>query len=264
MRKKSRISRNATKARSEMSSVPSRVKRGVKSLATKKSVSKTVARRSAQKRRAGTRRATARQTATRGVGTMTKKNKRKSSIRMRVSDDMEENMRMDTSPFESMRDSEQERRTKFIVDQESNIIETTTIVDAPRDSVYQAYTDPAVIPEWWGPRGYATEVVELDVRPGGRWQFVNIEPNGNRHVFFGTFREIVPGKRIEWTFNYEPMQGHESVDVVTFEDIGDKTRITTRTTFLSVEDRDGMLSSGMEKGFMESMERLSEHLTGEA
>ena len=131
------------------------------------------------------------------------------------------------------------------------------ILDAPPDLVYQAYTDREAIPQWWGPARYTTSVDKLDVRPGGAWRFVQRAGDGGEHAFSGVFREVVPQKRLVFTFNYEALPGHEAVETVTLEAIeGGKTKVTDNMLFANREDRDGMLQSGMEEGASESQERL--------
>jgi uncharacterized protein YndB with AHSA1/START domain len=136
------------------------------------------------------------------------------------------------------------------------------IMDAPPDLVFKAYTDPELIPQWWGPRRYATVVDKLDLRPGGSWRFLNRGADGAEHWFNGVYREIVPPHRLVYTFNYEGAPGGEVIETVTFEQVeGGKTRMTDHMRFASRADRDGMLSSGMEEGGAETIERLGELLT---
>jgi uncharacterized protein YndB with AHSA1/START domain len=129
---------------------------------------------------------------------------------------------------------------------------------APVTRVYEAYTRPEHIRQWWGPRGRELVTCEMDFRPGGAWRFVQRAPDGSEHGFRGEYREIVPNKSITQTFEYEGMSGHVSVETVRF--LGDDTATTVRThtVFASQEDRDGMVSSGMEWGANESMDRLAE------
>ena len=77
--------------------------------------------------------------------------------------------------------------------------------DAPRELVFKAMTDPALLSRWWGPRRYRTVVDELDVRPGGKWRMRNIGADGDEHAFRGEFREVVPSERVVWTFEYVPL-----------------------------------------------------------
>ena len=83
--------------------------------------------------------------------------------------------------------------------------------DAPRDLVFKAMTDPALMPRWWGPRRYKTVVDTMDVRPGGKWRMRNIAADGGEHAFRGEYREVVPPERVVWTFEYEPLAGHVSI-----------------------------------------------------
>jgi uncharacterized protein YndB with AHSA1/START domain len=128
--------------------------------------------------------------------------------------------------------------------------------DAPRDRVYAAYTDPKLIPEWWGPRGTTAVVEQMDVQPGGGWRFVIQNSDGSETAFRGTYREVSPPERIVQTFEWEGMPGHVSVETATFEDLGDRTKVTTTSLFHTTEERDGMIGSGMEGGLQETYERL--------
>ena len=132
--------------------------------------------------------------------------------------------------------------------------------DAPRDRVFAVYTDPEMIPEWWGPHGTTTIVDKMDVRPGGSWRFVGRGADGSETAFRGTYREITPPERIVQTFEWEGMPGYVSVETATFEDLGDRTRVTTTSIFHTAEERDGMLASGMEGGLNETYARLDELL----
>jgi uncharacterized protein YndB with AHSA1/START domain len=134
------------------------------------------------------------------------------------------------------------------------------IFDAPRQRVFAAYTDPELIPAWWGPRRMTTTVERMDVRPGGAWRFVMREPDGEETGFRGIYREVTPPERIVQTFEWEGMPGHVIVDTTTFEDLGGRTRVRTTSLFHTTEERDGMLASGMERGLTETHDRLAELL----
>jgi len=137
----------------------------------------------------------------------------------------------------------------------------TRVFDAPRALVFKACTDPNAIPRWWGPSRYETTVDTMDVRPGGVWRFVSRGADGAEFAFNGVYREIVPPERIVQTFEFEGMPGHISVDTMTLEEHDGKTTLTSTSLFDSVEDRDGMLHSGMEDGAAETYDRL-ENLLG--
>lgn len=139
-------------------------------------------------------------------------------------------------------------------------IHVERIFDAPRDRVFAVYTDPELIPEWWGPRDTTTVVDQMDVRAGGSWRFEVQDCDGNDTAFRGTYREVTPPERIVQTFEWEGMPGHVSVETAVFEDLGDRTKVTTTSIFHTPEERDGMLQSGMETGMNETYARLDELL----
>lgn len=136
------------------------------------------------------------------------------------------------------------------------------VFDAPRDRVFAAFTDPELIPQWWGPQGTTTVVDYMDARTGGRWRFVVRNSDGTEQGFLGAFREVTPPERVVYSFEWEGMPGYVSVDTTTFEDLGDETKVITSTIFHTPEERDGMLESGMERGLNESYVRLDELLAG--
>lgn len=136
----------------------------------------------------------------------------------------------------------------------------TRVFDAPRELVFRAYTDPELVPRWWGPRNLTTTVDKMDVRPGGEWRFVHHAPDGSEYGFRGEYREVVPPERLVNTFEFEGMPGHVIVDTATFEDVEGKTKLTVVALFDSIEDRDGMLATGMEEGGKETWDRLAELL----
>jgi uncharacterized protein YndB with AHSA1/START domain len=139
-------------------------------------------------------------------------------------------------------------------------IQLTRDFDAPRELVFEAFSTSEHLAHWWGPAGSTAALCEMDFRPGGAWRFVERDANGSEWGFHGEIREIARPERIVQTFEFEGMPGHVSVETLVLEDIGGRTHMTVRSAFDSVEDRDGMLQSGMEKGASESYERLAEYL----
>jgi uncharacterized protein YndB with AHSA1/START domain len=100
----------------------------------------------------------------------------------------------------------------------------------------------------------------MDVRPGGAWRFVQRDPDGNEFAFNGVYHEVLPPERLVYTFEFEGVPGHVLLETVTFEELDGKTRLTDRSVFQTVEDRDAMVQSGMESGAKEAMDRLAELL----
>jgi uncharacterized protein YndB with AHSA1/START domain len=106
--------------------------------------------------------------------------------------------------------------------------------DAPREHVFSVYTDPTLIPEWWGDQ---TVVEEMDVRPGGRWRF-----NTGYGSVEGEYREVDPPARLVQTF-----QNH--LQTLIFEDLGDsRTKLTQTMRFATTEERDTTMQYGVEEG----------------
>ena len=139
-------------------------------------------------------------------------------------------------------------------------ITLTREFDAPRELLFEAFSKPEHVAQWWGQKGSTLVACDMDFRPGGAWRFVERAADGNEYGFRGQIREIVPPERIVQTFEFEGMPGHISVETMVLEDLGGRTRLTVTSAFDSVQDRDGMLQSGMEKGAGESYDRLAEYV----
>ena len=152
-------------------------------------------------------------------------------------------------------------QTELIVEPGKQEILMTRTFDAPRDLVFKVTTDPELIPRWWGPRYLATSVDVMDVRPGGKWRFVQRDQEGNVHAFHGVYHDISAPERLVCTFEYEGVPGHVLLQTATYEDVGGKTKLTMQSVFQSVADRDGMVEAGMETGARDMMERIEELLT---
>ena len=138
-------------------------------------------------------------------------------------------------------------------------IHMTRLFDAPRHLVFEAMTRPEHIKRWWGRLGdgYSVPVCEVDLRPGGAWKFVNRHPNGEA-VFYGVYREIAPPDRVVFTEIYAPFPDAESVVDARFTDENGKTRLTVKVEYPSLDVRDAVMKSGMDKGAAISYDRLEE------
>jgi uncharacterized protein YndB with AHSA1/START domain len=113
-------------------------------------------------------------------------------------------------------------------------IRVERVFDAPRAHVFSVWTDPRLIPEWWGEN---TTVEEMDVRPGGTWRF-----NTGYGVVEGEFRVVEPPERLVQTF-----QNH--LQTLEFEDLGDdRTKLTQTMRFATAEERDTTINYGVEEG----------------
>jgi uncharacterized protein YndB with AHSA1/START domain len=162
-----------------------------------------------------------------------------------------------------MSEQESARKASMALVGEREILVERTF-EAPRERVFAAYTDPELVPHWWGQRETTTIVDEMDATTGGRWRFVSRTPDGSETTFRGVFREVSPPERIVQTFEWEGMPGYVSVDTAVFEDLGDRTKVVSTTVFHAKEEREGMLEAGMEKGMNETYDRLDELLAAPA
>jgi uncharacterized protein YndB with AHSA1/START domain len=133
--------------------------------------------------------------------------------------------------------------------------------DAPRHLVYKAWTTPELVKRWWsGHRGRMT-IAEIDLRVGGRWRYVMVAHGGFEVAFHGEYREIVPNERIVTTEVYEmpdAPEGEGALNVVTFTEVDGRTTLTLLVQTASKQDRDAIMSSGMEVGMQEQLELLEQ------
>jgi uncharacterized protein YndB with AHSA1/START domain len=130
--------------------------------------------------------------------------------------------------------------------------------DAPREVVWEAITDPDLIPQWWGFRRDATEVKKMDVRPGGQWRYITHTSGGEVIDFHGTYREVVAPEKLVYSFLFGDMpEGDGFVEITLVEKDG-VTELRDRGVFPSKEERDAIIASGMEAGARETYERLAE------
>jgi uncharacterized protein YndB with AHSA1/START domain len=132
---------------------------------------------------------------------------------------------------------------------------------APRDLVFRAFTDPELIVQWLGPRDLTMTIDEYDVRDGGRWRYISTDADGNEYGFHGLFHGTPSPDGTVQTFEFEGMPGHVTLDTMTLVERDGRTLVRTVSSFQSIEDRDGMVASGMEHGVHDSHERLTELLS---
>jgi uncharacterized protein YndB with AHSA1/START domain len=140
----------------------------------------------------------------------------------------------------------------------------TRAFDAPRDLVFEAWTNPEHVRHWWGLRSATMLLCEADVRPGGSWRYVTTAQDGAEVPFTGVYSEVTPPERLVYTeiYDVEPFNsGDPAVNTVTFVEEEGRTVVTTTTVYPTKEVRDFVLGTGMEVGAAESMDRLAELLT---
>jgi len=146
--------------------------------------------------------------------------------------------------------------------QDPKVIAGSRVFDAPRALVFEAWTDPKHLANWWGPNGFSLTTHKFDFRAGGVWRFVMHGPDGRDYENRVTFDEIVAPERIAYHHgggdDVEPVQFRT---IVTFEDLGGKTRLTMRATFPSAAERERVIREyGADKGLVQTLSRLADYL----
>ncbi|GGO84859.1 SRPBCC family protein [Wenjunlia tyrosinilytica] len=150
--------------------------------------------------------------------------------------------------------------TRIAADPALPTILITREFDAPPERVFRAYTEPDLVVQWLGPRRLAMRIDQYDARSGGSYRYVHRDEDGTEYGFHGVFHEVRPHDRIVQTFTFEDFPDGVSLETAVFEDLGGRTRVTTRSLMESLETRDAALASGMEHGVREGYERLDELL----
>jgi uncharacterized protein YndB with AHSA1/START domain len=139
----------------------------------------------------------------------------------------------------------------------------TRVFDAPRELVFQAWTDPKHLAQWWGPRGFTNPVCEWDARPGGKIYDVMRAPNGQDFPMGGEFREIVPPEKLVILCGALDEKGKllfEFLHTVTFAEEKGKTKMTLHSRVLKTTPDANKYIGGFEMGMGSSLERLAELL----
>lgn len=135
----------------------------------------------------------------------------------------------------------------------------TRIFDAPRNLVFQAWTDPELLAQWWGPKTFTNPVCEFDARPGGKIHIDMRAPNGTVYPMTGTVVEIVYGERLVFKSVAEDHDGNiliEGHTIVAFEDLGAKTKVTIQARAAAIVPIAIDMLKGMEAGWTGSLEKL--------
>ena len=136
------------------------------------------------------------------------------------------------------------------------------IFEAPRELVWKVITDPERVTNWWGPDGYTTTVETMDVRPGGKWRWINHTTAGEDVPFKGEYLEVVPPERLVQTeiWDVPGFDDRAAINTLVLEDLGGRTKFVARSRFPSVEDLEGALANGMIGGALQSYDRLAEEI----
>jgi uncharacterized protein YndB with AHSA1/START domain len=157
-----------------------------------------------------------------------------------------------------------------------NELVITRIFDAPRETVWKYWTDSEYAKKWWGPKDFTCPFARIDFRTGGKYLLAMRSKEGQEFWSTGTFKEIVPMEKIVETDSFADKEGNivpsthygmenfplELEITVTFEDLGDKTRM--RLTHSGIENIDERMRLEMEHGWNESFDKMNHEAGKEA
>jgi uncharacterized protein YndB with AHSA1/START domain len=151
--------------------------------------------------------------------------------------------------------------TEIAVPTDLPVVRIVREFDAPVAAVFRAHVDPELFARWNGPRNLTQRTEHWDVRTGGAYRYVHVDPDGAEYAFFGSVHEVRPDELVVQTFAYEGFPDAVSLDRLAFEDLPDgRCRLTATSLVDSFEGRDAFVASGMEVGVREGYEKLDEVL----
>lgn len=144
-------------------------------------------------------------------------------------------------------------------------VEVEREFDAPRDLVFRAWTDPALIVRWLGPRRLQMRIDYWELgQHGGMYRYIHAGEDGVEHAFHGSFhRTGADPYTLFQTFEYEGAPGFVSLDQLRLTEVDGRTLARISSLFPSVEARDGMVAAGMAEGMNEGFDKLDELLASE-
>ena len=145
----------------------------------------------------------------------------------------------------------------------------TRVIDAPREIVWKAYTQPEYVQQWWGPKGFTSPSCRSDFRVGGMFLYCMRSPDGQEGWTGGQFHEIIPHEKIVYSLYFADPDGnrvepeeigveHEAIDgvydEVRFEDLGDGR---TKITLIGNESMESARASGQLEGIQQTLDKLA-------
>lgn len=130
----------------------------------------------------------------------------------------------------------------------------TRVFDAPPDLVWKAWTEPARVMKWFGPKGFTLPVCEMDLRTGGAFRFVMRAPDGHEYPAENVFVDVTPPHWLAFRGAIDPVPGHHVLTLVTFNPRGKQTKLTMHQAFSFESDA----TRGAPIGWSQTLDRLEE------
>ncbi len=135
------------------------------------------------------------------------------------------------------------------------------VIDAPRELVFAAWSDPRHLPQWFGPKGFKIETHAIDVRAGGAWRFAMIAPDGTVYPNRMRFRRIEPPRLIEADHSADVDEDPGTFRfTITFDAHGDKTVLTMRQLHPTAAQRETVIGFGAVELGYQTLDKLAQHV----
>lgn len=145
----------------------------------------------------------------------------------------------------------------FAIDKKNLQVQSTYVFNASRERVWEVLSDPALIPRWWGPRGYTVIVDIMDFQVGGQWRYFATDEQGQAFNFYGEYLDIEAPNRLVTTFLFAGAPTHSLTVTTTLTALPRaRTQLREITQYATLQELEQMVAQGMERGARESMERL--------
>lgn len=154
-----------------------------------------------------------------------------------------------------------------------NVLTLERVFNAPRELVFQAFSEAEHLKQWWGPRGWSIPVCNVDFRPGGIWHYCMKCEDEAQGDFYGMeswgkaiYKAIATNERIEYADYFSDSEGNVTADmpsadvILQFVEFEGKTKLINQGTYASADAMQQVLDMGMEQGITETWDRLEEHL----
>ena len=132
--------------------------------------------------------------------------------------------------------------------------------DAPIQLVWEAWTQPEHIANWWGPKGMEVKIVEHHFEVNGRWKYVMLMPNGNEFITEGIYSKVIPLKEIVSSADFKPMTAGVEIQAL-FKENGDKTDFIFNVIHPTEEYCRQQEKMGFYNGWGSTFDRLADHLS---
>ncbi len=157
-------------------------------------------------------------------------------------------------------------KTNYTIKKETNTVIVDRAFDAPLSLVWQAWTEPTILDQWWAPKPWKAETKSMNFTPGGEWLYAMVGPQGEKHWSKAVYSEIVPERYYIGQDCFCDEQGNRVMEMpstnwrVEFAAMGEATNVTTTLTFESAEALEKLVSMGFKEGFAMAHENLDAYI----